>query len=373
MESDEQIINSSAANNAVRRPTGYWQTFNKWYRSHMVDGSRPSYALVKSWYEKNSGTVWPAKNIRPDLREALAHAKGLRSSEEVKKYNKNYKTKKGIIKTPSCASSGLVVSPSVHTSLASASLPFVESKSRSSSGDSCRTEDVVPTCMVQQNPADEVPFIGHPSMDSPRLVHDVVQYPTCQLKVEPILYPINFALSEPVSEPLPNMSAAAQNTMSYCNFGLSGLSQPLPMSGASYPGGVPFGYNNQVGYAPSIPVNSVGCHDHARWTEHSQQLLSAGAQAHLQMEEVNDSSIFDGVTLPSFLLASQEAMAEDARPTMKSFTPSDGFGNSDGSQLWYVGNNPPMSKYDNGGFPSGGCLKSCPSIDILDFQSLDVQ
>eukprot|EP00798_Chlamydomonas_sp_ICE-L_P008033 gene8033-1265_t len=84
-------------------PGRFWQPFNKWYRSKMVGNLRTPTSAVRAWFDKNATMVWSDPGCRPGWQETLIHANGLRSAEEVKKYNRNYKSKKGLIKSATLA------------------------------------------------------------------------------------------------------------------------------------------------------------------------------------------------------------------------------------------------------------------------------
>eukprot|EP00798_Chlamydomonas_sp_ICE-L_P028907 gene28907-32102_t len=72
---------------------GFWRDFNKWYRSQMDDGTRPHVNVLDIWYNTHACEMWDRHEM-PSWQETLLHACGLRTSEEVKKYNSSYKAKK---------------------------------------------------------------------------------------------------------------------------------------------------------------------------------------------------------------------------------------------------------------------------------------
>lgn len=85
----------------VRRATGFWHPFNKWYREQMGSGSvRPSVSAVREWYNEHSASAWGSEEARPGWQETLLHASGLRTADEVKKYNQNYKAKRVVLSQP---------------------------------------------------------------------------------------------------------------------------------------------------------------------------------------------------------------------------------------------------------------------------------
>eukprot|EP00798_Chlamydomonas_sp_ICE-L_P011717 gene11717-34444_t len=71
---------------ANRRPIGYWQEFNEWYRGQLQSGERPPVEVVANWYDECSCRVWPITDERPTWKETRLHAKCLRSTDEVKTY-----------------------------------------------------------------------------------------------------------------------------------------------------------------------------------------------------------------------------------------------------------------------------------------------
>eukprot|EP00798_Chlamydomonas_sp_ICE-L_P006974 gene6974-1666_t len=68
----------------IRRQTGFWRDFNKWYRSQMDDGTRPHVNVLDIWYNTHACEMWDRHEM-PSWQETLLHACGLRTSEEVKK------------------------------------------------------------------------------------------------------------------------------------------------------------------------------------------------------------------------------------------------------------------------------------------------
>eukprot|EP00798_Chlamydomonas_sp_ICE-L_P030261 gene30261-35248_t len=91
-----RIKKKPSSSKVTRRPTGYWQEFNAWYRAELANGTRPSVVVVDRWYEKNAVNAWPNKEDRPSGKDARSHAKSLRSTDEVKAYFQRYRAVKKV-------------------------------------------------------------------------------------------------------------------------------------------------------------------------------------------------------------------------------------------------------------------------------------
>ncbi|GAX82436.1 hypothetical protein CEUSTIGMA_g9864.t1 [Chlamydomonas eustigma] len=79
-----------------RRPLKFWAPLNDWWRSYLLEHARkPQTSDLQDWYNEHSHLVW-SELERPSWKETRVHAKCLRSTEQVKRYFREYRAKKHV-------------------------------------------------------------------------------------------------------------------------------------------------------------------------------------------------------------------------------------------------------------------------------------
>ncbi|EFJ43612.1 hypothetical protein VOLCADRAFT_96263 [Volvox carteri f. nagariensis] len=85
---------SRLRSNAVRRPSGFWDAYNDYWRIYYLENwKKPRRPEISRWYQENSSTTWPDDD-RPSLEDVFEHGKGLRITEDMRKSLNAYSLRK---------------------------------------------------------------------------------------------------------------------------------------------------------------------------------------------------------------------------------------------------------------------------------------
>ncbi|PNW82594.1 hypothetical protein CHLRE_06g285350v5 [Chlamydomonas reinhardtii] len=123
MEAAEQLAQSQSTKSQParldglpRRPTGYWNNFNEWWRGFKeATGVRPLKHDIECFYSSTEAQAAWAHDERPSIKEVCQHCKGMRTKEEVRAYFREYRLRRSRTRSSTGSESSDVSASEDHT------------------------------------------------------------------------------------------------------------------------------------------------------------------------------------------------------------------------------------------------------------------